>query len=114
MLNKETIVETLKKHLHEDLVWKDRNSNEVWAEGYQFELKEFNEVSENEGGEYQKLASDAIIAITDRNIENGEVTYWRVPGWYQSYNGTEFEIDKTEEVVWGKITTDAWVPKNNN
>ena len=41
----------------------------------------------------------------------GKTSFWKVPGWYQSYHGAELEIDNTFEVVAKEVTVTVWEKK---
>ena len=45
-------------------------------------------------------------------VEDGErVSFWKIPGWYQSYSGAELEIGNIFEVFAKEISVTVWEKK---
>jgi len=40
--------------------------------------------------------------------KDGETSYWKTPGYYMSYNGTNFEVENTHEVKAKEKTVTVW------
>jgi hypothetical protein len=47
-----------------------------------------------------------VMKVTD--LETHDETFWKVPGWYQSYHGSEFELGNTYQVEQGERVIKVW------
>ena len=64
-------------------------------------------VEEQYGGEGM---GDEYYIVLKTECEN-TIQYWMVPGFYQSYKGSEIFIDETYEVLKNYVRTISWDPK---
>lgn len=62
------------------------------------------EVIETYGGEGEGDDYSSILKVTN----NEEITYWKIPGWYQSYYGGELEIDNIFQVIPKEVTVTTY------
>lgn len=42
---------------------------------------------------------------------DGKTSFWEIPGWYQSYEGAELEIENIFEVVQKEVVVTVWEKK---
>lgn len=66
-------------------------------------------IVENFGGEGQ---GDQYWFVFSVNKSGEPESYWKVPGWYQSYNGGEYELSNLYEVEGREVTVKRWFAKN--
>ena len=62
---------------------------------------------ETHGG-HEGAGEDHWVVLQVTEIETGNITFWKVPGFYQSYNGAELEIDNIYEVKPVEKTITVW------
>ena len=58
------------------------------------------------GGEGQGDSYWAVLSVIDKN---GEETFWKIPGWYQSHAGSELEFENIYQVVEKEKVITVWV-----
>jgi hypothetical protein len=58
------------------------------------------------GGEGDGEEHWVVMSVKD---ETGLETFWKVPGWYQSYDGAHLEIHNMFQVMPAKKTITIWV-----
>lgn len=73
----------------------------VEIEGITIEAEEVFGGGEGDGEEY-------YIVFSARSGADEPKRYFKIPGWYQSYHGSELEIENTFEVVPGEKVVRVW------
>jgi len=71
--------------------------------GWKLELAERFGGSEGAGEEHW-----VVIKLTSPEKQE---TYWKIPGWYQSYNGSELEFNNLYQVEIGEKVIKVWNKK---
>lgn len=88
---------------------------------------ELGEVSKEKGGYRGPIEKDGLLIYTAENYGGGEGdgeehwivlsvtdmatnenTFWEIPGWYQSYHGSELEVEDMFQVVPAEKTVTYW------
>jgi hypothetical protein len=60
---------------------------------------------ESHGGEGEGDDYWAVFSLTNAS---GETTYWKIPGWYQSYQGGTYEYDEVFQVEPEQVMVRQW------
>ena len=73
---------------------------------FKYEGHEFSHEDQH-GGEGQGEDYWIVFSVTNL-VDKKDVTYYKVPGWYQSYHGSELEWDNLFEVKSVEKVINVW------
>lgn len=69
-----------------------------------FDGLDFEQVESHGGGEGSGEERWIVFSV----VSEGQKTFWKLPGWYQSYHGSEFNWDEIFEVKSAEKVITVW------
>ena len=103
MLTQQQLIELIDEHGHD--YFTDTYGNEsltIQVDGDEYKIK----CVEHFGGEGEGDKYWAVFSVT--NTKTNKVEYWKIPGWYASYQGGEYTFSSMFRVEQVEKTITVW------